>query len=519
MKQFRAYDALVALKEIEENVQPKEGWEFHDIMYRNFAWCYSFLDEAEKSLEYTRKSVEVKKTNGVQPTWFDIWDLGKAHVRLGRKTQQREEMKIGFELCSKAGEIHRTAEASDWIMLTKILSNAGEVAMGIGDSHFLKEEKEEARTWYEKAEKPLAESYELHVSLGPMKPLAGRQAGTMADCMVRLERWPEAREYLALALRVECTKDSTTNGSLIELLDRVVSCHQELGDMPGMLEYVPHLEQAMVGLRQRGWDRRERDVYALLLQRISTVLLLASEGTGQMIGKALEVLEEAQNNLRIFIGEAARPEDLPDTHAEESLPARPSTMLPEADAESGIHEPPNAMARGSSLIPEAKDSTKSAIDWPGTSQDLLKRIDGVAAVSSPGFQPSETPAFAMEWPDSMPVEATEESPAVSSGFPPTPGGRFPPSPGFAEASPAKELCESRNEEARLTRLESQMTRLVEERDADRRELLELKLKVHGLLQDLERSRNELRQVEEAREKAEIISKQVEDLQFLLRALH
>jgi hypothetical protein len=25
----------------------------------------------------------VKKANGVQPTWFDIWDLGKAHARLG----------------------------------------------------------------------------------------------------------------------------------------------------------------------------------------------------------------------------------------------------------------------------------------------------------------------------------------------------------------------------------------------------------------------------------------------------
>ncbi|CAK9105022.1 unnamed protein product [Durusdinium trenchii] len=318
MKQFRAYDALVALKEIEENVpfQPEEGWEFHDIMYRNFAWCYSSLDEAEKCLEYTRKSVEVKKANGVQPTWFDIWDLGKAHARLGQKTQQREEMKIGYELCVKAGEIHRTAEASDRIMLAKILSNVGEVAMGIGDSHFLAEEKEEARQWYEKAEKPLGESYELHVSsLGPMKPLAGWQAGTMAHCMVRLERWPEAREYLALALRVECTKDSTTNGSLIELLDRVVSCHQELGDMPGMLEYVPDLEEAMRGLKQRGWDRRERDVYALLLQRISTVLLLASEGTGKLIGKALQVLEEAANNLQIFIGEASQ-FDVPDMEAE-----------------------------------------------------------------------------------------------------------------------------------------------------------------------------------------------------------
>eukprot|EP00913_Durusdinium_trenchii_P027899 g26159.t1 len=149
MKQFRAYDALVALKEIEENVpfQPEEGWEFHDIMYRNFAWCYSSLDEAEKCLEYTRKSVEVKKANGVQPTWFDIWDLGKAHARLGQKTQQREEMKIGYELCVKAGEIHRTAEASDRIMLAKILSNVGEVAMGIGDSHFLAEEKEALLVW------------------------------------------------------------------------------------------------------------------------------------------------------------------------------------------------------------------------------------------------------------------------------------------------------------------------------------------------------------------------------------
>ncbi|CAK9004064.1 Hypothetical protein SCF082_LOCUS8023 [Durusdinium trenchii] len=213
LKMFRAYDALVALKEIEENVpfQPEEGW-------------------------------EVKKANGVQPTWFDIWDLGKAHARLGQKTQQREEMKIGYELCVKAGEIHRTAEASDRIMLAKILSNVGEVAMGIGDSHFLAEEKEALLVWYEKAEKPLGESYELHVSsLGPMKPLAGWQAGTMAHCMVRLERWPEAREYLALALRVECTKDSTTNGSLIELLDRVVSCHQELGDMPLVTSGKPQL--------------------------------------------------------------------------------------------------------------------------------------------------------------------------------------------------------------------------------------------------------------------------------------
>jgi len=418
MKQFRAYDALVALKEIEENVpfQPEEGWEFHDIMYRNFAWCYSSLDEAEKCLEYTRKSVEVKKTNGVQPTWFDIWDLGKAHARLGQKTQQREEMKIGFELCSKAGEIHRTAEASDRIMLAKILSNVGEVAMGIGDSHFLKEEKEEARTWYEKAEKPLAESYELHVSsLGPMKPLAGWQAGTMAHCMVRLERWPEAREYLALALRVECTKDSTTNGSLIELLDRVVSCHQELGDMPGMLEYVPDLEQAMVGLRQRGWDRRERDVYALLLQRISTVLLLASEGTGQMIGKALEVLEEAQNNLQIFIGEAARPEDLPDTHAEVDLD------LPEEDEKAKIKK--------KKFGPQV-DNASELLEQIRTSIKILK-------VSQTGSQ-EEVQAAAGQSSTASTARFEEQMPEPAAPAPPTPAPAPPSSPSPAKPAPTAE---------------------------------------------------------------------------------
>lgn len=33
---FRAYDALVALKEIEENVQPKEGWEVRRMWHREF---------------------------------------------------------------------------------------------------------------------------------------------------------------------------------------------------------------------------------------------------------------------------------------------------------------------------------------------------------------------------------------------------------------------------------------------------------------------------------------------------
>ena len=40
--------------------------------------CNNIFQRPEKV-----QRVQVKKANGVQPTWFDIWDLGKAHARLG----------------------------------------------------------------------------------------------------------------------------------------------------------------------------------------------------------------------------------------------------------------------------------------------------------------------------------------------------------------------------------------------------------------------------------------------------
>jgi len=301
MKQFRAQETLVALKEIEQlcPFAPEEGWEFHDILYRNFAWCYSALDEAEKCLDYTMKSAEVKRACGIPSTWFDIWDLGKSHARMGQKADQRDEMRIGYDLCLKAGEIHRKAEQNDRIMLAKILSNAGEVAMGIGDSHYMSGETTEATRWYEEAEAPLREAYELHCEcLGPMKPLSGWAAGTVAHCMVRLERWKDARDYLAIALKVECTKDSTTPGSVIELIDRVFGVHTELGDHRGLAAYVSDVESCLSSLRSRGWDRRERDVFAMLLQKVATVYLVADVG---MMPKALRVLREAETNLEIFV--------------------------------------------------------------------------------------------------------------------------------------------------------------------------------------------------------------------------
>merc|ERR1712187_254623 len=60
MKQFRAQEALEALKELEEIVPFDDSqWQYFDILYRNLASCYSSLGDIELCLEYSRKSVEV----------------------------------------------------------------------------------------------------------------------------------------------------------------------------------------------------------------------------------------------------------------------------------------------------------------------------------------------------------------------------------------------------------------------------------------------------------------------------
>lgn len=69
---------------------------------------------------------------------FDIWDLSKGHARLGQKNGQLQEIRTAYDLCVRAGEVHRKAEPSDKVMLAKVLSNTGEIALGIGDLLWMK---------------------------------------------------------------------------------------------------------------------------------------------------------------------------------------------------------------------------------------------------------------------------------------------------------------------------------------------------------------------------------------------
>jgi len=297
MKQHRAHDALLALQELETLVpfHPEEGWQYYDVLYRNFSWVYAALDEAELALKYSCKAVEVKKASGVMASWFDCWDLSKAHARLGQKAGRRDEMETGYELCCKAASIHRVAEPKDLISLSKILSNVGEICMGIGDSYWLDHMKEQAFVWFSKAEEPLTEAYNIYRdTLGTNKPLFGWQAGIMAHCMVRLERWNEARKYIEEAIKVECSKDIATPGSILALVERVVTIHQKAKDLKGLASYWDCLDHGLERLRRRGADVRERKVFALLLQTIATMTLVADAGEANLLNHALMLLESAQ---------------------------------------------------------------------------------------------------------------------------------------------------------------------------------------------------------------------------------
>lgn len=315
MKQHLPQEALACLQEIEQIVPftPDQGWEFYDILYRNLACAYSGLENAEKSLEYSKRCVQVKREHGQPASWFDIWDLGKCHARLGQKTNQRGEMRVAFELIGKAGQMIRIAEPSSKKMLAKILSNAGEVAMGMGDTYHLEGNQTEAQRWYEKAEPVLNESYTLFsTSLGHNKPLTGWAANNVAHCKSRLLKWPEARDFLTVALKIECSRDATTIGGLVEFIDRLMNAHYQLGTPGEMANYSDDLEFALKDLKLRGLDHKEGDGFALLLQRVATAFLVSDEGSGATVPRALELLEESEQYIVAFQSTEHRPGEVED---------------------------------------------------------------------------------------------------------------------------------------------------------------------------------------------------------------
>lgn len=295
MKQSRYEEALEMYREYETLIgfSPEAAWELFDTVYRNFGWIYTSLHEYGRALEYFEKSVEVKRSNGIQAHWFDQWDLGKTHARLSLQNARWSELELALRLIKEGLEMHRRAEPKDVIMRCKMLNSAGECATIRGD--FL-EDLKQAESWYDDGIALHQESYDLYMKvLGPTKPLTGWAMEDLAGALLKRGRREEAKEMLHGALAVECSKDIIKLSSMARLLDSVLEVHSSTSDSDGLSRCQDAINTGLDNLRMRRVDVTERASYAALSGKIAQVLITQGEANREV---AIGVLTEAIRHVR-----------------------------------------------------------------------------------------------------------------------------------------------------------------------------------------------------------------------------
>jgi len=294
MKQSRYQEALDMYKEYETLIvySPEEAWELFDTVYRNYGWIYTSLHDYQKALEYFEKAVQIKRTKGIQPHWFDQWDLGKTHARLSLQRGRPENLELALRLIKEGLDMHKRAEPKDVIMRCKMLNSAGECASVLGD---FTDDKQVAKRWYVEAETLHQESVALYMKvLGPGKPLTGWAMEDLAGVLQRLEKHKEATDMLHGALKVECSKDIIKLAAMARLLDSVLQVHRATGDREGLADCQDAINIGLENLQKRRIDKTEAVSYAGLLQKIADLLLAHSienrEGAISLLEEAIECL-------------------------------------------------------------------------------------------------------------------------------------------------------------------------------------------------------------------------------------
>jgi len=298
MKQSRYPEALEMYTEYETLIgySPEEAWELYDTVYRNFGWIHTSLHNYSKALEYFEKCVEVKRSHGVPPHWFDQWDLGKTHARLSLQRDRPKNLELALRLIEEGIELHKKAEPTDFIMRCKMLNSAGECACILGD--FTDEGRSvSAHTCYDRGIALHEESYNLYLKvLGPTKPLTGWAMEDLAGAYRRRGRDRDAKPLLKAALHVECTKDIIKLSSMVRLLGSVLEVHLATGDRSGLAECQDTINAGLDNLRRRGVDVAEAVSYAALLQKIVEVLLAHDEMANCCV--AVQLLEEGLSYIK-----------------------------------------------------------------------------------------------------------------------------------------------------------------------------------------------------------------------------
>jgi len=241
-KQDRHEEALEALEELDRLVRSELGalghigadadtvaWAFFDMVYKNFGWTLESLGRHAEAFSYFERAVEVKRANGVSPTWFDQWDIGKALVRRSYMNEDAVELRCAGGILREALALQKSTDPTDIITRSKLLKSNGECCVALGELAFTLEDR---RVEWEQAESFHREARDLFEdALGPSSPLTGWACEDLAAVLLRLRRFQEARDMLHQALHCESLKDVIQLPKVDELLHGLLVVHRATGDV------------------------------------------------------------------------------------------------------------------------------------------------------------------------------------------------------------------------------------------------------------------------------------------------
>lgn len=301
MKQSRYDEAKEMLEEQISTItlSEEEAWEAFDMLYRNMGAVLTALGQVAEGLEFYQKSVRVKRTAGVDVTWFDLWDIGKSHALLGFQQSDMDKISLARESIESAVTAHERDEGHDKIMRAKILHSLGETYLAKGVMLETKnpDERSQIVYEYEHAVKHFKHAHELFGTYsGKNCPLTGGQARAVADGLIRLQRLEECKPYLRNALEVESTKDAPQLNQLWHLLENILTVYQKSDDRD-LISFVNVCEAAIQNSQSKSLHDQDPQLFANVCGKCMLIALAGGDrlASTKFAGVCQGSLDEMKN--------------------------------------------------------------------------------------------------------------------------------------------------------------------------------------------------------------------------------
>lgn len=319
LKALVELDSLVRARLAEMNCDDTSAWGFYDMIYKNFGWTLQSLGRNAEAFNYFERAVEIKRANGIAPTWFDQWDLGRALLQMAYEQQHAGELSQASRLLCDALKLQQRSDPNDMITRGKLLKSNGDCRVALGA--LSKALQDQLVQWAE-AEGFFREARAcFQDALGASNPLTGWASQDLAGILMRLRRWREARDMLHQALHCECCKDIIELPNVYELIEGLILVHRKLGhaDRPNKKCYESDVLLGLANLRNRRIDEVEPASFAALLMQAS-----------HLLGVCGLFLQEAAACLQLAWEQGPERKPNPTFHFDVQTPVRPQFMPPRA---------------------------------------------------------------------------------------------------------------------------------------------------------------------------------------------